>query len=323
MQPATPAPRALVVAAFLAVSLVWGSTYLAIRIALLDFPPFLIGAIRFLLAGGALCAYASLRGQKWPSSTEWRGSALVGGLFFVVGNGLLCVAEKTVSSGLVAVLVATMPLWATVFAMGFGSRVSRREWVGVALGLVGVAVMNLGGELRSGGKGAALALLAPMGWALGSVLSKRVPIASGTMGVGSQMVSGGFATLLISLALGERAPASPAGASVAAVAYLVVMGSIVGFTAFMFLLRHTRASVATSYAYVNPVVAILLGISLGRERLDAASAVGGVVVLGAVLLVLRQRRSEPPPERESRFESPVEIGRDLPRSPDLREAEHS
>jgi drug/metabolite transporter (DMT)-like permease len=314
MEPRTPAPRAVVVLAFAAISVIWGSTYLAIRIALVDFPPFLIGALRFLAAGGVLCAYGRLRGQRWPSPSEWAGSAIVGGLFFVVGNGLLCVAEKSVSSGLAAVLVATMPLWATVFSRLFGENISRREGIGVGLGLLGVAVMNLGGELRSSGAGAVLALLAPMGWALGSVWSKRMRLAPGIMSAGSQMLTGGVSVLLISLALGERMPASPAWRSTTAVAYLAVMGSLVGFTAYAFLLRHTRAAVATSYAYINPLVAILLGVAMGGEHLDAASAAGGAIVLGAVLLVSRGKQKRPDPKGPS--EQPSSAERAASRTPD-------
>jgi len=294
MESRSTASRSLVALAFVAVSVIWGSTYLGIRIALAGFPPFLIGAIRFLTAGAALCGYARLRGQRWPSLREWGGSALVGGLFFVVGNGLLNVAELSVSSGLAAVLVATMPLWATVFSRLYGDSVTRREWTGIALGLAGVAVLNLGGELRASGYGAALALFAPMGWGLGSILSKRLRLPSGPMTVGAQMLSGGVAVLFISVALGEKWPASPSSRSVSAVAYLTVMGSLVGFTAYAFLLRHTRAAVATSYAYINPVVAILLGIWLGAEHLDTASACGGVIVLAAVLLVSRGKQAPVP-----------------------------
>jgi drug/metabolite transporter (DMT)-like permease len=303
MESRPPASRALVVAAFAAVSVIWGSTYLGIRIALADYPPFLMGAVRFLVAGGLLCVYARLRGHAWPSLAEWRGSAIVGSLFFVIGNGLLNVAEKTVSSGLAAVLVATMPLWATVFTRFFGETVSRREGLGIVLGLAGTLVMNLGGELRASGFGALLALLAPMGWALGSVLSKRVRLASGPMSTGAQMLTGGALVLLVSVVLGERFPASPSWRGVAALSYLVVMGSLVGFTAYAFLLRNTRAAVATSYAYINPVVAIVLGIALGGEHLDGASIAGGAIVLAAVLLVLQGRRAKEaaPKELETRL----------------------
>jgi len=293
MEARSSAPRALVVVAFAAVSVIWGSTYLGIRIALHEFPPFMIGALRFLFAGAVLCGYAKARGQRWPTATEWRGAAIVGGLFFMVGNGLLCVAEKTVSSSLAAVLVATMPLWATVFARLFGEPVVKSDWAGLALGLAGVVVMNLGGQLRASGMGAALALLAPMGWALGSVLSKRLRLPSGAMSVGAEMLAGGVMVLAVSTALGEKWPAAVSLRSASAVTYLAVMGSLVGFNAYAFLLRNTRAAVATSYAYINPVVAILLGIGLGGEHLDAASASGGGIVLMAVLLVSRGRASTP------------------------------
>jgi drug/metabolite transporter (DMT)-like permease len=293
METRTSAPRSLVVAAFLSISIIWGSTYLGIRVALEEFPPFQIGAIRFLVAGTMLCLFARLRGQAWPTLSQWAGSALVGGLFFVIGNGFLNVAELSVSSGLAAVLVATMPLWATVFARLFGEHVTRREWVGIALGLAGVAVMNFGGDLRASGRGAAFALMAPMGWGLGSVLIKRLRLPPGPMIVGVEMLTGGFAVLLISMLLGEKWPSSPSWRAISAVAYLAIMGSLVGFTAYAFLLRHTRAAVATSYAYINPVVAILLGMSLGGEHIDAASATGGVIVLTAVLLVSRGKAKVP------------------------------
>jgi drug/metabolite transporter (DMT)-like permease len=296
--------RGAVALAFAAVSIIWGSTYLGIRVALADYPPFLIGAVRFLVAGGLLSGYARLRGHRGLSAREWMGSALVGGLFFVIGNGLLCVAEQSVSSGLAAILVATMPLWATVFARFFGEPASRSEWTGIGLGLAGVLVMNLGGELRGSAHGAALALFAPMGWALGSVLSRRLNLPSSPMMVGAEMLSGGAMVLLVSLALGETWPSAPSGRSVGALGYLVVIGSLVGFSAYAFLLRHTRAAVATSYAYINPVVAIVLGVQLGGEHLDLASACVGAIVLASVLLVSLGKGSIHPPERDEEVLQP-------------------
>jgi drug/metabolite transporter (DMT)-like permease len=232
------------------------------------------------------------------------GTALVGALFFVIGNGLLIVAEESVSSGLAAVLVATMPLWATVFARFLGDRVSRREWTGVMLGLSGVLVMNLGGELRASTRGVMCALIAPMGWALGSVLTRRLRLRSGPMMLGAQMLSGGALIFLLSSALGEKWPTAPSWSSVVAIGYLVVMGSIVGFSAYVFLLRHTRAAVATSYAYINPVVAILLGVGLGGEHLDLASACGGAIVLTSVLVVSEGKRKEPSGRNSDRVATP-------------------
>ncbi len=288
--------RALLIASFVTVCLVWGSTYYGIRVALEGFPPFLIGAIRFLGAGGVLLLVARARGEALPSRREW-GAALVSGtLFFALGNGLVNLAEQSVSSGLASVLVATMPLWATVWARLFGDRASVGEVLGVALGLVGVCILELGGELRASPASALLLILAPMCWALGSLVSKRLPTPPGTFArTGAQMTTGGTVMLLVSSLAGERLHAVPSLGSVLAVAYLCVFGSLVGFTAFSYLLTNTRPAVATSYAYVNPVIAVALGVVLGGERFGVASAVGALVVLGAVGIVARARSSGPRP----------------------------
>jgi drug/metabolite transporter (DMT)-like permease len=281
----------LLVLAFATVCIVWGSTYLAIRVALEGFPPFFIGAVRFVLAGAALFALARARGEATPSRKEWAASMLTGALFFVVGNGLVNLAERSVSSGLVSVLVATMPLWATVFARAFGTAPTRRELAGLALGLVG--------DLRASPGGALLALLAPMGWAMGSVVSQRLP-APGLMRTAAQMICGGLAMLLIS-AVTRESFGAPSARAVFALAYLSIAGSLAGFTAYSYLLEHTRPAVATSYAYVNPVIAVALGVIFGGERFGLQSAAGAIVVLAAVALV--QRR-----ESASRSRSTVAVG---------------
>jgi drug/metabolite transporter (DMT)-like permease len=279
----------LVAAAFVAVSLVWGSTYLGIRVALESLPPFAIGAARFLVAGAVLLTVALARGEPWPGRVQWRAAAVTGTLLFVVGNGLVNVAETRVSSGLASVLVATMPLWATLVSRIAGERVSRGEAMGIALGLLGVAVMNLGGELRASPGGAVCGLLAPMGWALGSVASRRMALPEGVvMRTGMQMLAGGAAMALVSMGLGEHI-APPTARSLIALSYLCVFGSLLGFSAYSYLLAHARTSVATSYAYVNPVIAVALGLALGGERLDGASAFGAAIVLSAVLLVALNR----------------------------------
>src|ERR1700733_9173409 len=194
----------LSVAAFAVLCVVWGSTYLGIRIALEAYPPFLLGAGRFLMEGGALFLFARWRGEPAPRLREWGAAALTGALFFVVGNGLVNVAEQSVSSGLASVLVATMPLWVTVFGRLFGARVSAGELAGVVLGLGGVLVLNIGGDLRATPGGAICALLAPMGWALGSVTSARLPLPKGMMRTAAQMMAGGVAMAAVSLASGEH-----------------------------------------------------------------------------------------------------------------------
>jgi drug/metabolite transporter (DMT)-like permease len=285
--------RSLLVAAFLVVSIVWGSTYLVIRFALDSYPPFLLGAVRFLLAGAALYAFARTRGERTPRAVEWGAGALTGVLFFVVGNGLVNVAEQSVSSGLASVLVASMPLWATLFSRAFGQRSSAGETAGVLLGMVGVAVL-VGGDLRGSPGGAACALLAPMGWALGSVTSKRLPLPAGTMRTATQMISGGAAMLLVGLLRGEHLAHPFAPRALAAVAYLTVFGSLLGFTAYSYLLRHTRPAIATSYAYVNPVIAVLAGVVAANEHFGASSFVGAAIVLASVAIVGRSvRRASP------------------------------
>jgi drug/metabolite transporter (DMT)-like permease len=276
--------------AFAAVCLIWGSTYLGIRVALESYPPFLLGALRFLVAGAVLFAVARARGERAPKLGEWGSASVTGALFFVVGNGLVNVAEKSVSSGVVSVLVATMPLWATLFGHVSGQRASRREMIGIALGLAGGVVMNLGGDQRASRTGAVIALLAPMGWALGSIASKRLPLPEGMMmRTATQMLCGGALMLGVSISLGEHTPAHQTVQGVLCLAYLAIFGSLVGFTAYSYLLRHTRPAVATSYAYVNPVIAIALGVAFGGEGFGVASAVGTAIVLAAVVLVGRAK----------------------------------
>jgi drug/metabolite transporter (DMT)-like permease len=287
-----PARRSLLVLAFAVVCIVWGSTYLGIRVALESYAPFFLGAIRFLGAGAVLFGVARLRGEPAPDARGWGAAALTGVLFFVIGNGLVNVAERSVSSGLASVLVATMPLWAAVFGRVLGARSSPREVGGVLLGLAGVVVLNLGGDLRASPGGAAAALLAPLGWSLGSVMSSRLPLPGGLMRTATQMLSGGAAMLVVSLTMHEGITAGSLR-SVIAVVYLCIFGSLLGFTAYSYLLEHTRPAVATSYAYVNPVIAVALGVLLAGEHFGVTSGVGAAIILAAVALVQKRRSTVP------------------------------
>jgi drug/metabolite transporter (DMT)-like permease len=293
----TRSERALVIASFAAVTLIWSSTYLGIRIALDAFPPFEIGAIRFLVAGALLFLFLRARGERAPSAREWGAAAVTGGLFFVLGNGLVNVAEERVSTGLASVLVATMPLWATLFARFTGARTTAREWLGIGLGLGGVIVLNMGGEMRATGMGAVCALVAPLAWALGSIVGKRLALPKGAMRNATQMLCGGAMMAVVSVALGEHPPAAPAGRTVGALAYLAIFGSLIAFSAYNYLLNHTRMTVATSYAYLNPILAVALGVALAGERLDAMGAVGAVTILAAVLVITRSSRAPSASER--------------------------
>jgi drug/metabolite transporter (DMT)-like permease len=291
--------RSLVVIAFAAVSIVWGATYLGIRIALEGFPPLFVGAIRCVLAGAILYALLRARGAPAPTLSQWGAGAITGGLFFVVGNGLVNLSEQSVSSGLVSVLVATMPLWATLLSRFTGAVVHPREWVGIALGFAGVVLLNLGGELRASGVGAVYALVAPIGWALGTIASRRLSLAKGAMATATQMLAGGALMGVLGYALGERITDVPGPRPMIAMGCLTLFGSLGGFSAYTYLLRHTRTAVATSYAYINPVVAVALGVLFLGERIDLASALGAGTILGAVVL-LNRGRVEPKgaPDRE-------------------------
>jgi drug/metabolite transporter (DMT)-like permease len=271
------------------VCVVWGSTYFAIRVGLESFPPMLMGAVRFLVAGMAMYAVLRARGVRAPTAKEWRGAAYTGALLLVVGNGFVNVAERHVSSSVAAVLVATMPLWAAVFARLFGERASAGELAGIALGFLGVGVLNMGGDLRGEPLGAVFALLAPMSWALGSVLARRVTLPAGPMATAAQMLTGGAAMGVVGLLSGERMTAWPTARAAVAVGYLVVFGSMVAFSAYGYLLRHARPVVATSYAYVNPLVAVTLGVAWGGETVSVATLAGAAVILGGVGLLSRAR----------------------------------
>jgi drug/metabolite transporter (DMT)-like permease len=294
--PSPRPPHAILVAAYVAVCILWGSTYLGIRVALESYPPFFLGAARFLLAGCILYAVSRARGEPSPRLVEWGASLVTGALFFVVGNGFLNVAERSVSTGLASVLVATLPLWMTVFAPLLRRPVTRVEVAGVVLGLCGVFVLNAGGELRASPMGAAFGLMAPIGWALASLASPRLPLPAGAMRTAAQMIGGGAALLAVSLGIGEHPALIGSARALAAVAYLTVFGSLVGFSAYTLLLKHTRPVVATSYAYVNPVVAIVLGGAFAGEHFGLASLGGAAIVLAAVVLVgvARARGAAPP-----------------------------
>jgi drug/metabolite transporter (DMT)-like permease len=312
--PAPASRRSLLIASYVAVCVIWGSTYLGIAVALESFPPFFLGGLRFIVAGGLMLTVARLRGEPWPERAQWRGALVTAALMFVVGNGLVNAAERSLSSSAASVLAATMPLWMTIFGRLLGERVTGREMVGVALGFVGVAVMNLGSELRASPAGAIMVLCAALGWALGALASRRLPNPPGIMRVGAQMLGGGVMMALISLGLGERLHAMPSTRSLLAALYLFVFGSLIGFSAFSYLLKHTRAAIASSYAYVNPVIGVLLGVFVAGESFSLASGVGAVIIVASIVMVGLARAAAAPSAREPAPASAAEVP-PLPASP--------
>ncbi|MBV4506828.1 drug/metabolite exporter YedA [Pseudomonas sp. BW13M1] len=291
----------LLVGAFLALYLVWGSTYLFIRIGVESWPPMLMAGVRFVIAGSLLYGFLRWRGVPAPTWPQWRAAGAIGFLLLSCGNGGVTLAEHAgVASGVAALAVATVPLFTLVFGLFFGHRNSRLEWAGIALGLVGIGMLNMGSNLQASPMGAALILFAAAAWAFGSVWSKSLPLPQGAMASAAEMLVGGAALLIGSAVSGERLTQMPTAAGWGALAYLVFFGSILAFSSYMYLLKHVRPAAATSYAYVNPAVAVLLGIVFAGEQIGAEECVAMAVIIGAVVLIgLPQWRKAP--------ESPVPL----------------
>ncbi len=275
-----------VVFALFALYIIWGSTYLGIRIALNSFPPFLMAGLRFLIAGSTLYVFLRVRGAPAPTRAQWAASAVVGCLLLGAGNGGVTFAEQWVSSGLAAVWVATMPIWAALFGGLWGRWPNRVEWLGLMLGFVGVGLLNLEGNLRANPIGVIALTIATVCWAFGSVWSRHLSLPSGPMASATQMLAGSVLLIVLGLTTGEKITEAPKTQSVLAVLYLIVFGSLIAFSAYGYLLRNTRPTLATSYAYVNPVVAVVLGIWFGGEHISAVGVVAMVVILGGVAMVV-------------------------------------
>ncbi|HVI24614.1 MAG TPA: drug/metabolite exporter YedA [Xanthomonadaceae bacterium] len=275
-----------VVLAIAAVYLIWGSTYLAIRFALEGgLPPRLMAGGRFLVAGGLLYAVLRLRGVPAPTRAQWRNLAVMGALLLGLGNGLVCIAEQSVSSGLAAVAVASSALWMGVFAAMRGERPGRTEWIGLACGFAGVLWLNAGGALRGSPVGLVALFVATIAWAFGSIWSRGRDLPSPFMGAAAQMLCGGALLLGAGFALGERMHAMPTLQGLLAVGYLASFGSIVAFSAYIWLLHHVRPVLAGSYAYVNPAIAVVLGAWLAGERFGGGELAAMAVILCSVVAI--------------------------------------
>ncbi len=283
--------RPLILGCLVATWLIWGSTYLAIKLALPGFPPFFQMGSRFLVAGGALLGWVWLRGGKLPNLREWRNAALIGALMLVGGMGGVAYAEQSVASGLVVVFIAICPVLIALANLPFGIRPAATEAAGIAIALGGVVVLASGAGFNGSPAGLAAVAIATVCWSVGSVLSvQRLGLAAGSSGFASEMLCGGVLLLILSWLRGEGFHWPPQPLAAAAWAYLVVFGSLIAFTAYMTLLAHTRAALAASYTFVNPVIALLLGIGFGGETVTPQEwLAAGIVVLGVVLLIFGRR----------------------------------
>lgn len=297
---AAPARGLAIAVALAAVYLIWGSTYLGIRFALEGgYPPLLMAGGRFLLAGAMMFAVLRFRGEAAPSRAQWKNLALMGLLMMGIGNGMVTIAEQWVSSGLAAVAIASTPLWMGLFSLMRGQRPSGLEWVGIGIGFVGVLWLNAGSTLSATPWGLVALLIAPIAWAFGSIWSKHRDLPSPFMSAAGQMITGGVMMLLAGFVTGEHFDAMPTLKGTLSVVYLLTFGSIIGFTAYVWLLHHVRPTLAGSYAYVNPVIAVVLGAWLANEQFtvhDLGAMV--VILLGVVAITLGKARApKPAPEQ--------------------------
>ncbi len=293
--PAAPVRAGWAIAAALAiVYLVWGSTYLGIRFALEGgFPPLLmVSGARFVFAGGVLFAFLRWRGVAAPTRAQWKNLLVMGALLLLLGNGMVVLAEQTVSSGLAAVAVASMPLWMGLFGAMRGQHPTGGEWLGIIVGFAGVVWLNAGSSLTASPTGLVLLLIAPIAWAYGSIWSRGRDLPTPFMAAAGQMAAAGVMLMAAGLLHGERfASADWTLHGALAVAYLAVFGSIIAFTAYVWLLHHARPVLVGSYAYVNPVIAVALGAWLAGERFTAHDyGAMAVILAGVVVITLARNR---------------------------------
>jgi drug/metabolite transporter (DMT)-like permease len=285
----------VLIACLAAVYVVWGSTYLAMRIVVTEgLPPLLSAAIRFLAAGTVMLAIAKARGAQIPRLRDWLRIAPVGVFLFVGGNGLVSIASQSIPSSGTAVVCAMMPLWIGVLGSVTGDRPTLREWAALVIGFVGVLVL-LGGPSLAGQPVHIVAVcFSPILWAAGSLLSRRTRDVGGAhaalVGPAMQMLTGGAALAFVALARGERIPTDANTEGWLALGYLFVFGSLIAFTAYAWLLRNARPVIATSYAYVNPIIAVLLGAALHGEPVGGTTIVANALIVGAVMLAVTKSR---------------------------------
>jgi len=283
------ATRSTLLAACLAiVYVVCGSTYLAIHFVVDGIPPLASSAIRNLCAGPILLAFLKWRGTPWPTWRQWRNGALIGFMMMGLGNGAVCLAETSVPSGLAALVIAGTPVFALLFAWASsGTRPRLLEWLGVVLGLAGMALLNLDLHAAASPWAVAVLFMGAASWAGATVLQRRLDLPAGPMSAAVQMLGGGASLVVMAALHGERfEPAAVPVSAWLALAYLVVFGSIVAYTAFVYVIGHSRPALATSYAYVNPVVAVGLGVLFAGETVSAPIVAGMLVILAGVGLVM-------------------------------------
>ena len=281
---------------------IWGSTYLAIRFGIESFPPFLMAGFRFTLAGIILYIVMRFLGAPNPNKKQWLGASAVGILLPALGNGTVCYVQQTVSSSVAALSIATAPIWMAIFSSLWGHKITAQEWLGIAVGFAGIAILNVG-FLKHGGSfnahaghgnllSAFLLIFAAASWSFGSVWSKHLAMPTGLMGAACQMLVGGAVLSIFSYGYGETWPVHITAKSWGAMLFLIVLGSLVAYSAYQYLLKTVRPLVASSNTFVNPVVAFAVGIWFAGETVTMTEYMALAVILVGVFLVLSAENKE-------------------------------
>ncbi|MGZ9002120.1 MAG: drug/metabolite exporter YedA [Methylophilus sp.] len=265
---------------------IWGSTYLAIRFGIESFPPFLMAGMRFTVAGVILYMVMRYLGAPNPTRQQWLGAGAVGILLPAMGNGTVCYVQQTVSSSVAALAIATAPIWMAIFSSLWGHKITKQEWLGIVIGFAGIVLLNLGGSLHGDISSALLLIFAAASWSFGSVWSKHLSMPQGLMGAACQMLVGGVALMVASSYAGELWPQTISVKSWAALVFQVVLGSLVAYSAYQWLLKNVRTLVASSNTFVNPVVAFIVGIAFANEHIAHNEYIALAVILAGVILIL-------------------------------------
>ncbi len=287
----------LIILALFCTYFIWGSTYLAIRFGIESFPPFLMAGVRFTVAGAILYCVMRFLSAPNPTKRQWIGATIVGILLPALGNGTVCYVQQTVSSSVAALSIATAPIWMAIFSSIWGHKITTNEWLGIAVGLVGIVLLNVGGTFNgNAGHGdltsALLLIFAAASWSFGSVWSKHLDMPGGLMASAVQMLAGGLVLLAMSALQGETWPQNISQKSWGAMLFLVLLGSLVAYSAYQYLLKTVRPLVASSNTFVNPMVAFALGIWLANEHVTTTEFIALGVILVGVFLVLSASNKE-------------------------------
>lgn len=294
--------------ALITLYIVWGSTYLGIKVAIETIPPFFHASLRFLVSGLILLAWQKAAGQAMPTRKQWVSTAIIGTLLLLGGNGLVAWAEQFIPSGIAALIIATVPLWLVIMeaVRPGGIKPSWQAIVGLVIGFVGIFILAgpaeiSGSQTEFNPLGVAALLIATVLWALGSIYSKSADLPKASLvTTGAEMLMGSISLMIISLLTGELNNWDPSGVSarsITGLVYLITIGSIVGFGSYIWLLQNAPISLVATYAYINPIVAVILGYFLGNEPLEPRTWIATAVIIGAVIFI--NSRSKPQTKKEA------------------------